>query len=71
MWMQKKNDTLSIYKNTDGSKQVQLDATDSGLFNKLYLNIFRASLHPSSGEETALYCIWFSALDIADCSLGE
>jgi hypothetical protein len=32
------------------SKQDQLDATDSGLFNQLYLNMFRASLCPSSGE---------------------
>jgi hypothetical protein len=32
------------------SKQDQLDATDSGLFNQLYLNMFRVSLRPSSGE---------------------
>jgi hypothetical protein len=31
-------------------KQDQLDATDSGLFHQLYLNMFRASLCPSSGE---------------------
>jgi hypothetical protein len=32
------------------SKQEQLDATDSGLFSQLYLNMFRVSLRPSSGE---------------------
>jgi hypothetical protein len=32
------------------SKQDQLDATYSGLFHQLYLNMFRASLRPSSGE---------------------
>jgi hypothetical protein len=32
------------------SKQDQLDATDSGLFNQLYLNMFWASLRLSSGE---------------------
>jgi hypothetical protein len=32
------------------SNQDQLDATDSGLFNQLYLNMFRASLDPSSEE---------------------
>jgi hypothetical protein len=53
------------------SKEDQLDATHSGLLNQLYLNMFRASLRPSSGEQTALYCIWFSALAIAGFSLGE
>jgi hypothetical protein len=51
-------------------KQDQLDATDSGLFHQLYLNMFRAFLCPSSGEQTAYYCIWFSTLAIAGCSLG-
>jgi hypothetical protein len=32
------------------SKQDQLDATDGGLFNQLYLNMFMASLRPLSGE---------------------
>jgi hypothetical protein len=36
--------------NRTESKQDQLDASDSDLFNQLYLNMFRASLRPSSGE---------------------
>jgi hypothetical protein len=32
------------------SKQDQLDAPESGLFHQLYLNMFGASLCPSSGE---------------------
>jgi hypothetical protein len=31
--------------------------TNVDLFNQLYLNMFRASLRPPSGEKTALYCI--------------
>jgi hypothetical protein len=30
--------------------------------NQLFLNVFRASLRPSSGEQTACHCIWFPVL---------
>jgi hypothetical protein len=32
------------------SKQDQIDAKDSGLLNQLYLNMFRVSSRPSSGQ---------------------
>jgi hypothetical protein len=35
-------------------KRNQQDAINSDLFNQLYLNMFQASLRPSSGELTAL-----------------
>ena len=30
--------------------------------NRLFLNMFRASLRPSSGEQTACHCLWFPVL---------
>jgi hypothetical protein len=41
---------MKKYNQVNESKQDQQDATDSGLFSQLYLNMFRASLGPSSGE---------------------
>ena len=33
--------------------------------NQLFLNLFRASLRPSSGEQTACHCLWCSVLVVA------
>jgi hypothetical protein len=33
--------------------------------NQLFLNMFRASLRPSSGGRTAFPCLWFSVLVVA------
>ena len=30
--------------------------------NRLFLNMFRASLRPSSGEQSACHCLWFPVL---------
>jgi hypothetical protein len=55
------------------------DATDAGLKREkptrcnnwmfiinFYLNMFRASLYPSSGEERTCYCIWCVVLVLLD-----
>jgi len=41
----------------------QLDATNSDFIgNQLFLNMFRASLRPSSGGQTTFHFLWFSVL---------
>jgi len=44
----------------------QINATRSNKWrfigNQLFLNMFRASLHPSPGEQTAYYCLCFPFL---------
>ena len=41
----------------------QLDATISDfIVNQLFLSMFRAPLHPSSGGQTAFHCLWSSNL---------
>ena len=51
--------TLQISK----YRRDQLDATISDfIVNQLFLNMFRASLRPSSGGQTAFHCLWFSVL---------
>jgi len=32
------------------------------IYNQLFLNMFRASLGPSSGEQSACHCLWFHVL---------
>jgi len=50
-------------------KQIKVRSTRSNQWwfigNQLFLNMFRASLRPSSGEQTASHCLWCSILAVA------
>ena len=55
---------------TPGRNKNFISKTSRGL-NQMYiinfcLNMFRASLCPSSGEQRPCYCIWFTALVLLD-----
>ena len=54
------NDRASLISK---QRRDQLDATISDFIgNQMFLNMFRASLHLSSGGQTAFHCLWFSVL---------
>jgi hypothetical protein len=54
-----------------GKEMIQLDATHTKFIRVLYLNMFRASIYPSSGEQCSELPLMMCSTGIAGCGRVE